>query len=103
MHVRGIKVCLRMRGCDTSTSVLGRCAVLYCLRWLRACRGAWTGRCRSGSCLCWGSAAWPASSPGRRSGSASYSGPARSAFAAGGGTGSSPLSPRWEQRKEGRL
>lgn len=108
-HVRGIKVCCRTRKLSkcTNKSVedlrrrymhvygLVRCF----LRWLRACRGVWTGRCRSGSCLRWGSAAWPASSPDRRSGSASCTGSARPAFAAGGGTGSSPLSPRWRQRR----
>lgn len=74
--------------------------VLACrLRWWRACRAVWTGRCCSGSCLRWGSAVWPAFSPDRRSGSASYSGSARPAIAAGGGTGSSPLSPHWEQRR----
>lgn len=64
-------------------------------RWWRACRAAWTGRCRSGRRRCWGSAAWPASSPGPPSDSASCSGPARPASAGGGGRGSSPLSPRW--------
>lgn len=66
------------------------CVFVFGLHWMRACRAAWTGRCRSGSCACWGSAAWPASSPGQSSGSASYSGPPRPVFAAGVGTDNNP-------------
>lgn len=60
---------------------------------MRACRAVWTGRCCFGSCVRWGSAAWPASSPGPRSGSASCSGPPPLAFPAGVGTDSSLPSP----------
>lgn len=78
-----------------------RCSVFVpCLRWMRACRAVWTGRCRSGSCVCWGSAAWPASSPCRSSGSASCSGPPPLAFAVGGGMDNSLLSPLCQRTGE---
>lgn len=71
---------------------------VHCLHWMRACRVVWTGRCRCGSCVCWGSAAWPASSPGQSSDSASYSGPSLLVFAVGAGMGNSLLSPLCERR-----
>lgn len=70
------------------------------VHWMRACRAVWTGRCRCGSCVCWGSAVWPASSPGRQSDSASYSGRPPLVSAVGAGTDNSPLSPLCERRGE---
>ena len=73
------------------------------LPWRRACMGAWTGRCRCGSCVSWGIGAWPASSRGPPSGSASCSGPAPRGSAGAGRRGSSPPSPPWTQGRTHRL
>lgn len=66
--------------------------------WMTACMVVWTGRCRCCGCMSWGSAAWPASSPGQPSGSASYSGSPPLVFAVGVGMGNSLLSPLCDGR-----
>jgi len=92
---------LMMERCPGNTCVRMCCFVfVQCLHWRRACRAEWTGRCRFGSCVCWGSAGWPASSPGRRSDSASYSGPPPLVFAPWVGMDNSLLSPLCERRGE---
>lgn len=68
------------------------CAAFFHLHWMRACRAAWTGRCRCGSFACWDIAAWLASSPVQPSGSASCSDPPLPAFAAEVDMGNSLLS-----------
>lgn len=60
--------------------------------WMTACTEVWTGRCHCGGCVYWGSVAWPVSSPGQPSGSASYSGSTPLVFAEGVGMGNSHLS-----------
>lgn len=65
------------------------------LHWMRACRVAWTGRCRCGSFACWGIAAWLASSLVQLSGSASCSDPPLPAFGGEVDMGNSLLSQLW--------